>query len=200
MTATIYLAVHHRQHPHGVAINRASIVTLGGPGVHGPERHATHAYVVLRTGDVCLRLDGDVPRASFGPWGASFGVPQAGNMAPLLWRAPVGADAVERMLSLAHDRPAYDPTEIGQAALTALRSLLENMPIPFAGNLGGIPGFRSRDQVHDAVRRAMICTRLASRVLGISPPDLYPETMARMVGRLGWSGPHLPGAVEAGRA
>ena len=43
---TLYLAVHHRTHtPHGFAINRASITALGGPGIHGPDRHGTHAYV-----------------------------------------------------------------------------------------------------------------------------------------------------------
>lgn len=191
MTA-LYLATHHRQHPHGAAINRASIITLGPDGAHGYERHATHAYVVARVGGYCLRLDGDVPRATFGPWGADYGVPQFGVMAPLLWRVPVGEAAFKRMLQLAHERPAYDPGEIGQAALSAIRALVENMPLPFA-----LP---RKTEVSDVVKRAMICSRLAARVLDVAPDDLYPETLARMAKRLGWSGPHLPEVVEGGQA
>jgi len=198
---TIYLAVHHRTHtPHGFAINRASITALGGPGIHGPDRHGTHAYVVARVGGYLLRLDGDVPRATFMPWGASYGVPQTGHGAPLLWRCHVGQAGMDRFMRLAYERPPYDPAEIGQATLTALVAFLDNLPMPFRGSVGVASGIKNRAQVHDAVRGAMICTRLASRVLDVEPPDLYPESLARMARALGWSGPHLPSAIEEGRA
>lgn len=196
---TLYLATHNRQHPHGIAINRASIVTLGSDGAHGHERHATHAYVVARLAGYCVRLDGDIPRATFRPWGGAYGVPQFGAMAPLLWRVPDDKQAMERMWALAYELPPYDPAEIGQAALTALKALVENIPLPFSAR-AHLPGGRDRLTAHDAVKRAMICSRLAAKVTGLSPPDLYPETLARMAKRLGWDGPHLPEAVEAGRA
>lgn len=181
MTHPIYLAAHARRNTkHGSAIAAASNAAIGGTGsMHGGQ-HATHVYVVARVGDLFLRLDGDAPFARFGPWDLRFGVHADGPLSARLWRVPdTDGACFERMLKLADDPPPYDPMEIGQATLTALRELINNIPFPWGRiALPRVPKVRS--EIADACTRAMICTRLAGRVLGITPPTLYPESLCRV--------------------
>jgi len=166
----MFLASHHRRHPHGLAINAASRLAHTGPGVHRKDRHSTHVYVVARTqAGVCLRLDGDVPRASFGPWGRDFGVPLTGDDAPILWEVDGTKRQREAFLRLAHERPAYDAAEIAAAMLHATRL----MPAGLPAKVARMPA--------EAFPAAMICTRLASVVLGIPIDSMFPEALCRVV-------------------
>jgi len=181
VTHPIYLAAHARKNTkHGQAISAASNAALGGAGSAHNGQHATHVYVVARVGDIFLRLDGDVPFAKFGPWHPRFGVYADGPLSALLWRVyDTDGACFEQMLTLADNPPPYDPLEIGQATLTALRELINNIPFPWGRvALPRVPKLRS--DVADACVRAMICTRLAGKVLGITPPTLYPESLCRV--------------------
>lgn len=167
----LFLASHHRRHPHGLAINAASRIAHPGPGVHRKDRHSTHVYVVARTqAGVCLRLDGDVPRATFGPWGRDFGVPVSGDDAPMLWEVDSTQRQRAAFLRLAHERPVYDPSEIAVAALAAWSALLPAVP---PHQLARLPA--------DAFPAAMICTRVASEVLGLPVDSMFPEALCRAV-------------------
>lgn len=169
----LYLgALVNREEPHGRAIQQASRIVLG-PRVDGAP-HATHVFVAVRDERMpsWLRLDGDVPRATFEAWSGKS------EHATRMWRVPHGgtADQFGRFWRLAEELPRYDWKEIAGEATRVVVKIAREL-LPFIPELG---------RTRDAVTRAMICTRLANKVLGDETETLFPEERVRNAEKEGW--------------
>ncbi len=176
----IYLAAHYRSHAHGTLINAASIAVHGARGVFGHTMHATHVYVVAIDGALGFRLDGDIPTSRTRSLG---GLAASGICAPRWWRMPDdGArEALKRAMALVEKPARYDELEILQAGAQATAAAL-GLPLP------PVRG--------DHLRTAMICTRLASRVLGLDVPDLFPESCVKAALSAGYVPVRVADALE----
>lgn len=153
----IYLAAHRRTHLFGQVINAASVLRHGT----GQEPHATHVYVIVRMGTWCWRLDGDIPTSTLR---SARTIPTDPELRPRVWRfaSPDPHAVITRFADLVDHAAPYDGGEVIAAALQALR-----LPAP-----------------PDALKRAMICTRLAQVVLGVPQPEtLFPEALVRQCQR-----------------
>lgn len=151
----IYAAVSRPRTPFGALIEPLSRASCPAPAL---PFHPTHAYVVIRSGDLAWRFDGAIPRSEWFPFDAA----DAGEHQ--LWRITDPAEAaaaVTRARSIKHHVP-YDPAEIAQAAATAF---LRWAGLPDPG-------------MFDLLRQVMVCTRLTAHVLGWELADLFPVRIA----------------------
>lgn len=170
---TLYLGSHiNRRDLHGRIIQQASQVCLGGSD--GP--HATHVFVCLASPwmPALLRLDGDVPRATFTAWKGDTDHEHA------LWEVPMAACAQDRFFDLAIELPAYDGLEIAAEVVRTAGKVLADVAAAFH-----LPRFPVPDP-RDVIKSAMICTRLANEVLGVTTPTLFPQELVRHAQREGW--------------
>lgn len=151
----IYAAVSRPRTAFAALIDPVSRVCCPDPGL---PFYPTHAYVVIRRGDWAWRFDAEIPRATWFPFDAA----DAG--AHQLWRItdPAAAAAAEARARAVKHLVPYDPTEIAQAAATAV---LKWAGLPDPG-------------MFDLIRGAMVCTRLTASVLGWEIPDLFPVRIA----------------------
>jgi hypothetical protein len=134
--------------------------------VLGPKSPATHAFVVVVTGGLAWRLDGQPKTAT---WSPCSGLPWTGANAPkhptALWQIIPGDEThLWRMATRARELvgTAYDWAEITAAAAVALSIL---------------PGFEQLRRLgrSEGFHEAMICTQVARQVLlagGSGPGDL----------------------------
>lgn len=172
----LYLGAHvNSVDPHGVGIQQASRVVLGPRADGAP--HATHVFVAVGfdlAWDHMLLLEGDVPRAKFRVWSRH----ERGGHPTRLWRVPHGgtADQFGRFWTLAEELPRYDWKEIAGEAARVVAKIAREL-LPFLPEPG---------RTRDAVTRAMICTRLANRCLGMDTPTLLPEELVRLAEKEGW--------------
>lgn len=171
---TLYLGSHiNRRDLHGRMIQQASQVVLGGHD--GP--HATHVFVCLHEGGKrMLRVDGDVPRATFEVWRGES------DHEVTLWYVPdFDAGMQNRFWDTAEERPAYDGLEIAAEVVRTAGTVL--------GNVADAFGLRWLDPItpDDVLKGAMICTRLANEVLGVKTPTLFPQELVRHAAREGWT-------------
>lgn len=151
----IYAAVSRPRTPFAELIEPFSRAVCPAPAL---PFYPTHAYVVIRSGDLAWRFDAEIPRSEWFPFDAR----DAGTHQ--LWRITDPGQAraaIDRARSIKHHVP-YDPAEILQAAAAAV-TRWTGLPDP---------------GMFDLVRGAMVCTRLTATVLGWELPDLFPARIA----------------------
>lgn len=143
----LLVGVHHSADM--LPIILATQAALDGGWVLGPRYPATHAFVVVEAGGLAWRLDGQPSHALWEPC-----VVGAWSLPTATWEVRGDVDAGVRAARALRQVP-YDWEEILRQAAVAARALLpwhvRMLPRGWA--------------THDAVRRAMICSRLALHVL-----------------------------------
>lgn len=174
----LHVAVHRDDAPPaGPAITLVTEASLRGGWVMGHENVATHAFVVLKTGELHWRLDGEPPTARWRPFAGwqDYGRPVAA------WKILITDDQIRAAADKARslDGTPYDWTEIaGQAS-----AMVRNIPGPLRAV--------SRLAHAQFMARSMICTRVAQTVLlAAGEPcasemrrmdDLFPESLGQLL-------------------